>query len=88
MNREFQELQVAATRDEQLRFVLRVALTERERRATGTGNAVAFQKTYEYASPFGAMAIWLDDTSDYLDTSLTSACQQIASRIVADLAVS
>ena len=78
---ELQPLKVATTRDERLQFILRVTVTQRQ------ANATPLQKTYEYASPLAAMPIWLDEGSDFLDTSLTSACQQISAQIVADLAV-
>ncbi len=80
---EVQEIEVDATRDEQLRFVLRIQVSQRE---TAASREVGRnQKTYEYATPFGTMVAWLDETSDFLDTSFTSASQQIAAQVISDL---
>jgi hypothetical protein len=82
---ELQELEVATTRDERLRFVLRVKVTQAGNAATQVDRSL--QKTYEYISPFSSLAIWMDEQSDFLDISLSSACQQIAAQVVADLAL-
>ena len=82
---ELQELEVATTRDERLRFVLRVKVTQGGNAATQVDRSL--QKTYEYISPFSSLAIWMDEQSDLLDISLSSACQQIAAQVVADLAL-
>jgi hypothetical protein len=85
VNIELQALQVATTRDERLSFVMRVVVSQRA--GSASGQAGARQKAYEYTSPFGSMAVWMDPQSDFLDTSFASACQQIAAQVIADLAV-
>jgi hypothetical protein len=45
------------------------------------------QKLYEYMGPFSSLAVWMDERSDFLDTSLSSASQQIAAQIVSELAL-
>lgn len=82
---ELQPLQVATTRDERLSFVMRVVVRQRDSVANGV--AEPQQKTYEYTSPFGSMAVWMDPQSDFLDTSFASASQQIAAQVIADLGV-
>jgi len=85
VNVELQPLQVATTRDERLSFVMRVVVSQRD--AAADAPAAARQKTYQYTSPFGSMAVWMDPQSDFLDSSFASASQQIAAQVIADLGV-
>lgn len=74
---ELQDLQLGSTRDEQVRCIVRVRVT-----VGGAPN----DKVYEYVGAFSSLAVWLDAGSDFIDTSLASASQQIAAQIVAELA--
>jgi hypothetical protein len=44
------------------------------------------QKLYEYSGPPSSIAAWLDEHSDFLVTSFSTASQQIAAQIVSELA--
>lgn len=81
---ELQELKVYATRDEQLRFVVRVVVSQRD--VASNREPGRNQKVYEYATPFGSINAWLDEQSDLLDISFASASQQLAAQVIADLA--
>lgn len=78
-----QDLQLTSTRDEQLSIAMQVAVTVRLR---GNSQATA-PKLYSYVGPFSPMAVWMDPGSDFIDTSLSSASQQIAAQIVSELAL-
>ena len=82
---EVQDLILASTHDDQVRSILRVQVS-----VSKNGDKAAKtpkQKTYEYAGPYASLAVWLDEGSDFADTSLTSAITQISTQIVSDLAV-
>jgi hypothetical protein len=81
---ELQDLQLTSTRDERIRVVVQVLVTVQANAASLSGKPQ--HRLYEYVGPFGSMTTWLDETSDFVDTSLSSASQQIAAQIVADLA--
>lgn len=74
-----------ATRDEQVRCAIKLTVIV-ERPGTGSPAERSFTKQYDYLGPYGALAVWLDQGSDFVDTSLTSASQQFAAQIVSDLA--
>jgi hypothetical protein len=81
---ELQEMKVDATRDEQLRLVFRISVSQRE---TTTGRElVKYQKSYEHATPYSPMAAWLDEKNDLLDTNFNNAMQQLADQVIMDLA--
>jgi hypothetical protein len=80
---ELQEMKLDATRDEQLRFVFRILVSQRE--ATAGRELVRNQKSYEYTTPFATMLAWMDEKNDLLDTSFKTAIQQMAAQIIADL---
>jgi outer membrane lipoprotein SlyB len=82
---ELQDMQFNSTRDEQVAFVLRVLVSVRSV-STQKASEPA-QKLYEYAGPLSPLAVWLDERSDFVDTSLGSALQQIATQLVSELAV-
>jgi len=80
-----QDLILASTHDDQVRSILRVQVS-----VSKSGDNAAKtpkQKTYGYAGPYASLAVWLDEGSDFADTSLSSAIQQISTQIVSDLAV-
>lgn len=79
-----QDLQLTSTRDEQLSLVMQVTVTVRLR---GAGQTSTAPKQYSYVGPFSPMAVWVDERSDFIDTSLSSASQQIAAQIVSELAL-
>jgi hypothetical protein len=81
---ELQEMKVDATRDEQLRFVFRISVSQRE--TTTSRELVKYQKSYEHATPYSPMAAWLDEKNDLLDTSFDNAMQQLAAQVIIDLA--
>ncbi len=82
---ELHDMQLTSTRDERIRFSLRVLVTVQ---TTGAQKPSApMQKLYDYVGPFSNLAVWMDERSDFLDTSLSSASQQIAAQIVSELAL-
>ena len=80
---ELQEMKLDATRDEQLRFVFRILVSQRE--AIAGRELVRNQKSYEYPTPFATISAWMDEKNDLLDTSFKTAIQQISAQIIADL---
>ena len=79
------DLSLTSTRDEQIRFALRVSVTQPG--PDGSAAKATVAKVYEQVSSFSALAVWLDDSSDFIETSLSTASQQIAAQIIADLAL-
>jgi outer membrane lipoprotein SlyB len=82
---ELQDILLTSTRDEHIGFVLHVLVIVRPSSAQQPNSAK--QKRYEYVGPFSSLTVWLDERSDFLDTSFTAALQQIATQIVSELAV-
>lgn len=82
---ELQDLSLTSTRDEQVGLIVRVLVTVRP--SGSLPHTAPKQKTYEYVGAFSSLAVWLDEGSDLLDTSLSSATQQIATQIVSELAL-
>lgn len=83
VNIELQALELMSTRDEQIRCAIRVLVSVK---SPGNGQSTAAdKKKYEYLGAYSALSVWLDESSDFVDTSLSSASQQIAAQIVADL---
>ena len=55
-------------------------------RSSANGGSKSPDKTlYEYLGAYSALSVWLDDSSDFVDTSFSAASQQIAAQIVSDL---
>ncbi len=79
---ELQDLQLTSARDEQVGFVMRVLVSVRPAGAA----AAPAQKAYAYAGPASPAGVWLDEQSDFVDTSFSSAITQIATQIISDLA--
>ncbi|WP_372528904.1 hypothetical protein [Piscinibacter sp.] len=82
---ELYDMQLTSTRDERISFSLRVLVTVQTNGAQH--QSAPTQKLYEYVGPFSNLAVWMDERSDFLDTSLSSASQQIAAQIVSELAL-
>jgi hypothetical protein len=82
---ELQEVQLASTRDERVSLSLQVVVTVRR---IGPGQSPPpDRKVFAYTGPFTALAVWLDERSDFIDTSLSTASQQLAAEIVSELAL-
>jgi len=82
---ELQDLLLSSKRDEQINCTIRVLLSVQ--RGVAKDSKTTEQKMYQYAAPTSSLSIWLDESSDFIDTVLTSASQQIATQIVSDLAM-
>ncbi len=82
---ELQDLQLRSTRDEQINCIVRVQVSVQQSGAKQADPPE--QKMYEFVSTFSGLKLWLDESSDFVDTLLTSASQQIAAHIVSDLAL-
>lgn len=80
---ELQSLRLSSTRDDRVSLEIHVQVTV----STGAGSPPQ-RKDYAYIGPLTPLAVWLDERSDLLDTSLSTACQQIASQIVGELSIS
>jgi hypothetical protein len=83
---ELQDLLLSSKRDEQISCTIRVLVSVQ--RGVAKDSKTTEQKMYQYAAPTSSLSIWLDENSDFIDTVLTSASQQIATQIVSDLAFS
>jgi hypothetical protein len=83
---ELQDLLLSSKRDEQISCTIRVLVSVQ--RGVAKDSKATEQKMYQYAAPTSSLPIWLDESSDFIDTVLTSASQQIATQIVSDLAFS
>jgi hypothetical protein len=82
---EVQEVQLASTRDERVSLSLQVVVTVLRK---GPGPIPPpDRKVFAYTGPFTALAVWLDEGSDFIDTSLSTASQQLAAEIVSELAL-
>jgi len=81
---ELLDLELTSTRDERVSCAVTVLVSVSRR---GAAPSAARQKTYEYASSFSSLSVWLDEENDFFDTSLSNATQQIAAQIVSELAV-
>ncbi len=79
------ELELMSTRAEQIRCAVRVTVTVRP--SGESAATVPSGKQYKFLSGYSALATWLDETDDFVDTILASASQQIAAQIVSDLVV-
>jgi hypothetical protein len=82
---ELQDLQLTSAPDEQIGFVMSVRVSVRP---AGAAQAITplQKKTYTYAGLTSPAARWLDERSDFVDTSFSSAIAQIATQIISDLA--
>ncbi len=80
---QLQDIQLTSTRDEQVGFWLEALVSVRP---AGQPPASTLEKAYRYAGPVSPLAVWLDNDSDFVESSLSNAHNQIASQIVAELA--
>jgi hypothetical protein len=82
-----QDLIFASTHGDQVRAILQVnvMVMKKTDEPLGTGKN-PLVKGYEYASPYASLDNWLDDESDFADTSISSALRQISNQILSDLA--
>lgn len=81
---ELQDMRVTSTRDERVSLIVRVRVSVRP---SGPPPQTATTQThYEYVGAFSSLAVWLDEESNLLDATLSSAALQIATQIVAELA--
>jgi len=85
---DVQNLIFASTHADQVRAILLVSVTVENKsdKPLRKGQSLVV-KDYEYASPYASLDVWLDDKSDFADTSISSAIQQISSQIISDLAM-
>lgn len=79
---ELRDLVLASTRDERIRCVVRVAVTVRG----STQPRQSKERVYEYVSPYGSLATWLDEGDGLVDANLASASRHLATQIVSGLA--
>jgi len=82
-----QNLKFATARGDQVRAILQVNVMVL-RKSDKPPGTVPVVWAYEYSSPFADLDEWLDDESDFADTSISSAIRQISSEIVSDLSIS
>lgn len=82
---ELQEMIVTSTRDERVSLTVRALVSARP--SGSPPQTAPKQKLYEYVGAFSNLAVWLDEGSDLLDATLSSATRQIATQIVAELAL-
>lgn len=83
---ELQDMSVTSTRDERVSLTVRVLVSVQP--SGSPPQTAPTQKLYEYVGAFSNLAVWLDEGSDFLDATLSSATRQIATQIVAELASS
>lgn len=94
VNVEVQDLILGSTHDNQVRSILRVQVTVQnngeqpaQKASKKTPKKTLKPKLYESVGPYASLAVWLDEDSDFAETSLNSTIQQISTQIVSDLAV-
>jgi hypothetical protein len=79
---ELRDFVLASTRDERIRCMVRVAVTVR--RGAKPPNKDK-PRVYEYVSPYGSLAAWLDESDGLVDANLAGATQTLAAQIVSGL---
>ncbi|MCJ7556306.1 MAG: hypothetical protein MUP90_05260 [Gammaproteobacteria bacterium] len=94
VNVEVQDLILGSTHSDQVRSILRVQVTVQnngeqpaQKASKKTPKKTLKPKLYESVGPYASLAVWLDEDSDFAETSLNSSIQQISTQIVSDLAV-
>jgi len=94
VNVEVQDLILGSTHSDQVRSILRVQVTVQnngeqpaQKTSKKTPKKMLKPKLYESVGPYASLAVWLDEDSDFAETSLNSSIQQISTQIVSDLAV-
>lgn len=81
---ELRELVVSSTRDERIRCAVKVAVTVRDGDISQPRQGVL--RVYEYVSPYGSLASWLDEGSGLVEANLAGASRHLATQIVSGLA--
>ena len=82
---ELQDLLLRSNRDEEISCVVQVLVSVQQPGAIQSDPPE--KKKYEFVGTFSSLSVWMDESSDFVDTQFTSASQQIAAHIVSDLAV-
>jgi hypothetical protein len=82
---EVQSLFLRADRNENIALVMEVVVSQRTGEGAGSSRS-APPKRYSVVSQGSSLASWLDERSDLPETQLRSACQQIATQVVSELA--
>ena len=82
---ELQDLLLRSNRDEEISCVVQVLVSVQQPGAIQSDPPE--KKKYEYVGTFSSLSVWMDESSDFVDTQFTSASQQIAAHIVSDLSV-
>jgi hypothetical protein len=80
---ELQEQSLTSTRDERIGLVVRVLVSVKP--GAASPQVAPTHKQFEYVGPSSPLTAWLDERSDFLELSLSSASQQLAAQIVSDL---
>lgn len=82
---ELVELSLASTRDERVRWVVKVLV---DARPAGADPAPpGKRRAYAYDGPYGSLSNWMDEGNDFVYASLARVSAEIATKIVSDLAV-
>jgi hypothetical protein len=80
---ELEDIRLTSTRDERIAMVVSVLVRVRPARAEP--RAVAKEKPLEYVGPFTSLVLWLDESSDVIDSHLSIASRQLALQIVSEI---
>jgi hypothetical protein len=82
---EVQSLFLTADRNEKIALVMHVLVSQRTGEPDGTSPPAA-PKRFSVVSQGSSLEAWLDEGSDLPETHLRSACEQIATLVVSELA--
>lgn len=85
VNLEVQNLQLTADRNKNIALVMQVLVTQRSGEP-GSGSRPATPQRFVVITQGNSLAAWLDERSDLPESQLRSACQQMASQVVSQLA--
>jgi hypothetical protein len=85
VNLEVQNLQLTADRNKNIALVMQVLVTQRNGKA-GSGTRPATPQRFVVITQGNSLAAWLDERSDLPESQLRTACQQMASQVVSQLA--
>jgi hypothetical protein len=84
---EVQELSLTSTSREKIALVMQVLVHTTAAISVDTSKQVT-QKRFEFVSKASNLAAWLDERGGVPEDSLRSACQQIATQVISELAAS
>jgi hypothetical protein len=82
---EVQGLSLTSDSNENISLVVQVLVSQRSGGSGGVSRP-PLPKRYSVVSQGSSLAAWLDERSDLPEAQLRSACQQIATQVVSDLA--